>query len=89
MKTAIIIHGCPTKEEYSDSIRPSPSNCHWFPWLQRQLLLKGVLAQTPEIPDAYEPNYEKWKSMFERFDINEDTLLIGHSCGGGFLVRWH
>ncbi len=26
--------------------------------------------------------------MLERFPLNEETILVGHSCGGGFLVRW-
>ncbi|MFA6446268.1 MAG: alpha/beta hydrolase [Candidatus Paceibacterota bacterium] len=88
MKTAIIVHGWPSKEEYFKTKGPSPSNRHWLPWVQHQLIIKGVLAQTPEMPDAYLPVYEKWKSVFERFDVDEDTILIGHSCGGGFLVRW-
>lgn len=50
MKTAIIIHGMPSKEEYFSSENPSSSNKHWFPWIQKQLILKGVLAQTPEMP---------------------------------------
>lgn len=88
MKTAIIIHGWPDKEEYFDPRGPSSSNRNWFPWLQQQLLIKGILAQTPEMPDAWQPVYEKWKRVFERFEIDEDTILVGHSCGGGFLVRW-
>jgi predicted alpha/beta hydrolase family esterase len=88
MKRAILVHGRPDKEEYFDSTKPAPSNSHWFPWVQRQLLLKGILAQTPEMPDASEPNYEKWKQTFEQFKIDEETILIGHSCGGGFIVRW-
>lgn len=88
MKTAIIIHGYPGREEYFDPKVASPSNSHWLPWIQKQLLLKGILAQTPEMPEAFEPNYEKLKWMFEQFEINEETILIGHSCGGGFLVRW-
>lgn len=88
MKTAIILHGMPSKEEYFDERNPAPSNMHWLPWLQRQLILKGILAQTPEMPAPYEPVYEKWCDVFERFDINEDTILVGHSCGAGFLVRW-
>ncbi len=89
MKTAIIIHGMPSKEEYcmKDGGK-SPSNRHWFPWLQCQLLIKGILTQTPEIPEPYEPVYEKWKKVFEQFPIDEETILVGHSCGGGFLVRW-
>lgn len=88
MKTAIIIHGYNNKEEFYDATRPAASNDHWMPWLQRQLLLNGIEAQTPEMPGFYEPNYAKWKEMFERFTPDENTILVGHSCGGGFLVRW-
>jgi len=88
MKTAIIIHGMPDREEYYDPKIPSPSNFHWFPWIQKQLLMKGIFAQTPEMPEPYAPNYQKWKWMFEQFKIDQDTILIGHSCGGGFLIRW-
>jgi len=88
MKTAIILHGMPDESEFKDPNREASSNCHWYPWLQRQLVLNGILAQTPEMPKAYEPEYDAWKEMFERFDTDEETILIGHSCGGGFIVRW-
>lgn len=94
MKTAIIIHGMPDKEEYYNedkylnTERSSPSNCHWLPWLQRQLLLKDIVAQTPEMPIPYNPDYNLWKEIFERFYINEETILVGHSCGGGFIIRY-
>ncbi len=88
MKTAIIIHGMPDKEEYYDIKRPASSNCHWIPWIQKKLLLKDILAQTPEMPVPYNPEYNAWKDMFERFPLNEETILIGHSCGGGFIVRY-
>ena len=88
MKTAILIHGMPSKEEYLDPKVPAASNNQWFPWLQKQLALKGIVAQTPEMPEPYRPDYEKWKQIFEQFKVDEDTILVGHSCGGGFLVRW-
>ncbi|HUW24795.1 MAG TPA: alpha/beta hydrolase [Patescibacteria group bacterium] len=88
MKTAIILHGMPSKKEYFNPKSPSQSNKHWLPWVQRQLVLKGILAQTPELPEPYEPVYKKWLKVFEQFKIDEDTYLIGHSCGAGFLVRW-
>lgn len=88
MKTAIIVHGMPSKKEYLDSTQPSPPNAHWLPWIQRQLILNGVLAQTPEMPEPYEPDYQKWSAVFDQFHIDADTLLVGHSCGAGFLVRW-
>jgi len=88
MKKAIIIHGYNDQSEYEDFNRPSPSNDHWLPWAQRQLLLKGIETQTPEMPGFYEPNYNKWKKTLDIFQPDPDTILVGHSCGGGFLVRW-
>ncbi len=88
MKTAVIVHGYNDKSEYLDANRPAASNDHWLPWIQRQLLLRGVLAQTPEMPGFYEPRYKAWREMLERFVLNEQTMLVGHSCGGGFIVRW-
>ena len=66
----------------------SPSNDHWFPWLQKHLLIRGILTQTPEIPSPWKPEYPLWKKEFERYDVTPETILVGHSCGGGFLVRW-
>lgn len=88
MSNALLIHGTCDEEEYFSDKYPSLSNSHWFPWLQKQLLIKGMHTQTPEMPEAYKPDYEKWKSEFERFTVNEESILVGHSCGGGFLLRW-
>lgn len=88
MKTAIILHGRPSKKEYFAPRGASQSNKHWIPWIQNQLILNGILAQTPELPEPYKPVYKKWRSIFEQFKIDKNTGLIGHSCGAGFLVRW-
>lgn len=88
MKTAIIIHWMPFEEEFYDLNIESSSNRHWFPWLQKQLWINWILAQTPEMPVPYVPNYESWKRIFEMFEVNEETILVGHSCWAGFIVRW-
>lgn len=88
MQNAILIHGTPDRDEYLDLNAPSPSNAHWLPWLQKELLIRGYETQTPEMPKAYRPEYKAWCDEFERHLITEKTLLVGHSCGGGFLVRW-
>lgn len=88
MKNAIILHGMGSKEEYYSPDYPSGSNSHWFPWLQKQLLIRDILAITPEMPYNFAPDYAVWSREFERFDITPETILVGHSCGGGFLVRW-
>lgn len=90
MKNAIILHGKPDpgQEEYYNPAFPAASNSHWLPWLQKQLIINDIAAQTPEIPNAWQPEYETWRKEFERYDITSETILVGHSCGAGFLVRW-
>lgn len=88
MRNAVILHGTCDKEEYYDDKYPSLSNSHWLPWLQKQLLMNGIEAATPEVANAYEPSYDKWLKELIRFEITSESILVGHSCGGGFLVRW-
>lgn len=88
MRKAILLHGTSDKEEYYDDKYPSGSNSHWFPWLQKQLLIKDIYTQTPEIFNSYKPTYAAWKRELERYQIDGETILVGHSCGGGFLIRW-
>ncbi|HUA13095.1 MAG TPA: alpha/beta hydrolase [Candidatus Sulfotelmatobacter sp.] len=88
MKNAIILHGRPSKAEYYSEKYPSMSNSHWLPWLQKQLLNRDIAAATPEVPLAYEPLWDRWVKEVERYDITPETLIVGHSCGGGFWVRY-
>ncbi len=78
----------PSRDEYYDPKRASQSNEHWLPWLQRQLLLQDILAYTPEMPKSYDPDWPVWVREFERYDIGPETILVGHSCGAGFLVKY-
>ena len=88
MKNAILIHGTSDKEEYYDTKYPTASNSHWFPWLTKELVVRDIPTVAVEMPDSYMPDYELWKKEFERFDITPETILVGHSCGGGFIVRY-
>lgn len=85
---AVIVHGKPGRPEYYDPDLPSASNHHWLPWLANQLIVRDIPAHTPEMPLAYAPDYPAWRREFERYDVNAGTLLVGHSCGAGFLLRW-
>lgn len=88
MKNALLIHGWNTKKEFTNPTKPTASNDHWFPWLTKQLIVKGIHTVALEMPNGYYPEYDAWKHELERFDITPETILVGHSCGGGFLVRW-
>ncbi len=88
MKNAILVPGRPDKDEHYDASRPSNSEAYWFSWLKRQLILKDIHAVSIEPPFPFRPRYDEWRKEFERFDITPETILVGHSCGGGFLLRY-
>jgi predicted alpha/beta hydrolase family esterase len=88
MRNAIILHGLPGKTEYYSEEYPSPSNSHWLPWVQKHLMVHDIKADTPEIPFAFDPDYQIFVKEVERFDITPDTILVGHSMGAGFWVRY-
>jgi uncharacterized protein len=85
---AIIVHGTTSRSDFYSPDTPSPSNSHWLPWLQKQLIAHGIKADTPEMPLAFKPDYELWKTEAERYPIGPDTLLVGHSTGAGFWLRY-
>lgn len=88
MRNAIIVHGKPDRSEYYDPTVPSTSSHHWLPWLSKQLLVRDIHPYRPEMPHAYAPDWAVWCREFERGDITPQTMLVGHSCGAGFLTRW-
>ncbi len=77
----------PSKEDYQNQGGKAAEG-HWMPWLVGELQKAGIEAHNPEMPEPYAPDYEKWKAVFEKFAVDENTMLVGHSAGGGFLVRW-
>lgn len=81
----IIIHGCPSKPE--DSSKRTYDK-HWIPWIKKELTSKGIKTETPLMPSPWAPDYEAFKKEFEKYPVLEDAILIGHSCGCAFLVRW-
>lgn len=87
MKTAIIIHGMPSKKDYFNRKWDTQTCCHWLPWIQKQLIINNILAQAIEMPEPYLPKYNEWKKELERFDLNENTMLIWHSWWAGFIIR--
>ena len=88
MKQVILIHGLPNKEEVLGNVWPSPSNAHWFPWIQKQLTRQDIVCQALEMPRSYNPVYKEQERVLNQMEISEETTLVGHSCGGGFLIRY-
>lgn len=88
MPNAILVPGRPDRDKHYDPARPSNSEAFWFSWLKRQLIVRDIHAIAIEPPFPFSPRYDVWVREFERFDITPDTILVGHSAGGGFLARY-
>ncbi len=83
MVNCVIVHGI------DFSRREMPVNeRHWLSWLRDELIKRGIPTTNPLMPAPWEPDYEAWKEEFERQEVDKNTILIGHSAGGAFLVRW-
>ncbi|MBI4991507.1 alpha/beta hydrolase [Candidatus Gottesmanbacteria bacterium] len=81
----IIVHGCPAD---SSEEKNKEYAKHWMPWIKKKLISRGIKTEIPLIPEPWNPDYEKFKDEFEKYKVSEETILIGHSCGCAFLVRW-
>jgi hypothetical protein len=84
----IIIHGCPGDEEKASNPETRNYDKHWMPWIKRKLEERKIATKIPLMPTPWKANYSKWKKEFEKLEVNENSILIGHSCGCAFLVRW-
>ncbi len=78
MNNAFIFHGTAGSPEGN-----------WFPWAKRQLEAKGIATVVPRFPT---PEGESLYAWFDVLDAQEqqigpDSLLIGHSKGGMFLLK--
>lgn len=83
----ILVHGSNNSEEEAKKNKPENER-HWKPWLKNQLESKNIEVSNELYPKDWNPDYSEWKKIFEKNTINKESILLGHSAGGGFLVRW-
>ena len=56
---------------------------NWFPWLKEQL--KDHDVSTPSFPSP--ATIDEWYNIIDTDQIDDQTILIGHSLGGSFVLR--
>jgi len=88
MKKVYVIHGCPSNAEKAMDPETRTYDKHWIPWIKRELRSAGIAVETPLMPNPWKPVYEAFRTEFEKYPVSGDDVLIGHSCGCAFLVRW-
>lgn len=79
MKTAFIFHGTGGYPEEN-----------WFPWLKEKFEEKGYQVFVPQFPTPEGQSIESWLKVLESYKqyITEDTIFVGHSLGGIFLLKY-
>ncbi len=87
-KRIIIVHGCPSNVEKAMNLETRTYDKHWMPWTKATLEERGYTVKTPLMPNPWSPDYSAFRAEFEKHIVSEKDILIGHSCGGAFLVRW-
>jgi len=88
MGTVYVVHGCPSRAEGEQTPEERTYDKHWMPWLKKELTTRGIDVEMPLMPEPWAPDYEGFKKEFEKQSVSEDSVLVGHSCGCAFLVRW-
>ncbi|MDP4030861.1 MAG: alpha/beta hydrolase [Patescibacteria group bacterium] len=62
---------------------------NWFPWLERELKKLGIEVFVPRFPTPKGQTLDNWLKTFEPYQkyVNEESVLVGHSMGPGFIFR--
>ena len=64
---------------------------NWFPWLKNKLEDMGHKVFVPQFPSPpiVSAKINEWFDVLKEYEqnINENTILIGHSLGGIFTLR--
>ena len=84
----VIVHGCPSDKEKAMSPETRTYDKHWLPWIEKELTKRGCEVTRPLMPTPWQASYSEWKAVLDSIDIDENTVLVGTSCGGAFLTRW-
>jgi predicted alpha/beta hydrolase family esterase len=79
MKRAVIVHGWDGYPEEG-----------WFPWLKKELEVKGFEVIAPQLPDPESPRIQKWvPALAEAVGLaDENTYFVGHSMGCQTIARF-
>lgn len=61
---------------------------NWFPWLKHKLEAEGDQVFVPQFPMPEGQSAEAWFKILATYSdrINEQTVFVGHSLGGLFLL---
>lgn len=78
MSTFFIIHGVGGNPEEN-----------WFPWLKAELEKRGHKVLVPQFPTPDGQTLKNWLATLKNYeaDLTPESILIGHSLGGSFILN--
>ena len=83
----VIVHG--SNENEKEAKRGGVENTrHWHSWIRKELQKKNIEVSGELYPKDWNPDFDEWKNVFEKNKIDEKTILVGHSAGCAFILRW-
>lgn len=62
---------------------------NWFPWLKKELEQKDYQVFVLKFPNPENPSFTAWFDLLQNYKqyIDDQTIMVGHSLGGLFLLR--
>ncbi len=101
LKKLIFIHGgdsYKSSKEYKNAIEnlkakefdPSENNKSWKEKFFKKMFKNGWIMYYPKMPCKDNAKYKEWKLVFEKYlkKLNRKSVLIGHSLGASFLLKY-
>lgn len=78
MRNVFIFHGTAGK-----------ADGNWFPWIKAELEKLDCHVVVPQFPTPEGQSLEAWLTVLDKYKqfITEDSIFIGHSLGGMFLLK--
>jgi len=63
---------------------------NWFPWLKKELEIRGFEVIVPKFPTPLNQSLESWLRTIANYEdkINDETIMIGHSLGAAFILDY-
>ena len=67
----------------------TPDYC-WYPWLKKNLELKGFFVKVPTMPETGLPKQKLWVQKMEKVigQPSSNLILVGHSIGCITILRY-
>lgn len=77
MKNVILIHSY--NADTFESFAPS---------IEKMCVENNIPYIAPKFPIRQEATFEGWEEIFNKCDINEDSIIIAHSLGTQFIIKY-